>query len=457
MHGFSTAQFIRRREEALRRLGEGVMVLPSAPILVRSGDSELAYRPDSELFYLSGWMEPDSVLLLRGFADEHREILYVMPRDPAKEQWTGLRKGPEQAGSPGGIPEVRSLAHLAEDLPALLEGADLIHARLGSLPPGEDSVQGVTGRAIFSALSQARSRGARRGRGPRGVVDPGGILDELRLRKDPEEVEALRAAARATVLGFEAAFERLQRGGVGWEWEVEAELVRGFRMAEGGVPAFAPIVASGARGCILHYTENRGAIEEGDLLLLDAGAEVRLYAGDISRTIPVSGRFSTPQRELYQVVEGARVAAVEAIRPGTTVAEVHEVASLTLAQGLVAIGALKGDPETRFREGALRPWFPHQTSHWLGLDTHDPGDYAHRDTPRPLEPGMVLTVEPGLYVPPLGFLGAVLPEGGADLFAPYRGLGIRIEDDVLVTEEGREVLTEVLPTDPEILEMRLSR
>ncbi|TVP42172.1 MAG: M24 family metallopeptidase [Gemmatimonadales bacterium] len=456
MHGFPPSTFQRRRSAALHRLGKGVMVLPSAGRVYRAGDSELPYRPDSELFYLTGWTEPDAVLVLRGFADDARVVLYVAPRDPAAEQWTGIRMGPGAAAERLGLPpaDVRPLERLSSELPGLLTGADLVHARLGEAHGVGEDVGSVVVRSTVASLALARRRGARTGSGPRGIVDPGGILDELRLFKDAEEVRAMRAAADASVAGFEALFDRVVAG-IDGEAEAEAELLRAFRRAGASGPAYAPITAAGVNACILHYGANDAPILEGDLLLVDAGAEVRMYAGDISRTIPVSGRFSTRQRELYEVVEAARASAVEACRPGRTVEAVHEAASLALVRGLVDLGVLSGDPAVLLAEEALRPFFPHRTSHWLGLETHDPGDYAREGRARLLEPGMVLTVEPGLYLPPPGlFQGLDLPD--PDPAAPFRGLGIRIEDDILITDDGPENLTAALPTDPDALEARLT-
>jgi Xaa-Pro aminopeptidase len=451
--GFAPATFARRRTRALQGLGAGAMVLPSAPRIYRGGDAELPYRPDSELFYLTGWQEPEAVLVLRGFADEARVVLYVAPRDAEAERWTGIRAGPAGAAERLELDDVRPMARLADELTGLLVGADQVHFRLGTAHGAGGEPRQVATRGVLEALAVARRRGARTGSGPRGVVDPGGVLDELRLRKDAEEVAALRAAAAATVAGFQAALARVRQG-VTREAQVEAALVAGFRNAGAAGPAFAPIVAAGRNACILHYDRNDGPIEAGALVLVDAGAEVRLHAGDVTRTFPASGRFTPGQRALYEVVEAARAAGVAAARPGSPVAGVHEAASRELARGLVALGVLEGDPATLFEEGALRPFFPHRTSHWLGLDTHDPGDYVVDGAPRALEPGMVITVEPGLYLPPAGlFEGLELPD--PDPAAPWRGLGIRIEDDVLVTPDGPENLTAELPTDPDALEALL--
>ncbi len=468
---FPLELFARRRRRVLDLLGDDAMVLPAASPLVRGGDSELPYRPDSDLFYLTGCREPDAVLVLRGHADQDRAVLFLRPRDPALELWTGPRLGPDRARERLGIDATRSVETLPDELPGLLRGALRVHFRLDGRGRERPGVAGAAEAGVLEALRWSRTRGARTGAGPRGVTDPGGILHELRLRKDPEEVQAIRQAVAASVAGFQAAFALL-RPGVG-EWEVEAALVAGFRRSGATAPAFSPIVASGQNACVLHYIENQRRVREGEMVLLDAGAEVRLYAGDITRTVPASGRFSPVQRELYRVVEGARAAAVEAVAPGVSVDRVHRTAARRLVEGMVELGVLEGDVDRLMEEKAWRPWYPHQTSHWLGLDTHDPGDYAVGGAPRILEPGMVLTIEPGLYFPPPGFLGEdsadpggapkAPPDGegggrdgeGRDGAAPFRGMGIRIEDDVLVTPEGREVLTAALPTDPDEVEDRI--
>ncbi len=425
--GFPQDVFVERRARVLDALEDGAMVLPAAPILVRAGDSELPYRPDSELFYLTGFTEPECVLVLRGFADEARVVLFSRPRDPKAELWTGARVGPEEARSLLSVDEGRSIEELDVQLPSLLEGADRVFFRLGREPRSEVGV--------LAALKKARTEGRAKGSGPRGTMDPGVILDDLRLRKDPKEIEAIREAAAITVRGFEAAFARL-RPGMG-EWEMEAELEATFRRLGAVGPAFASIVGSGANGCVLHYIENSRRMEAGDLVLVDAGAESRMYASDVSRTVPVSGRFSPEQRDVYEVVEAARKEAVGTIRPGARLSDVHDGVVRQLVRGLLELGVLEGGEEGLIEAEAYKPFFPHRASHWLGLDTHDVGDYARNGTSRQLETGMVLTVEPGLYFAP------------SDEETPFVGTGIRIEDDVLVTDDGAEILTAGLPTDPE--------
>jgi len=413
-----------RRERVLAALsgGEGgALVLTSGPVLHRSGDSDLPYRPDSDLLYLSGWREPDSVLVLRGFADEARAVLFVRDRDPARELWDGIRMGPAAAREWVGVDEAYPIQELEARLPGLLAGADRLWFRLGRDPRAEA--------LVVRALTDGRRSRARNGHGPMAVLDPGVLLDPMRVRKDAGEIALLREAARLTARGLRDASEQT-RPGMG-EWEVQAIVEGGWRRAGAEGPAFGTIVGSGPNGCILHYRENARVIEAGDLVLVDCGAEYGDYAGDMTRTFPASGRFSPEQAALHATVDGARLAAIAAVRPGVTFQEIHRIATRHLVDGLVAAGVLTGEPAELIERGEHTRFFPHRTSHWLGLDVHDPGaTVLPGGGELPLEPGMVLTIEPGLYIPP----GA---EGGA---APFAGIGIRIEDDILVTADGHEVL-----------------
>jgi len=432
--GIPAEVFRSRRERVLEELGDGAMVLPAAPILYRSRDSQLPYRPDSELFYLTGFSEPESLLVLRGFAEEERAVLFVRPRDSTAEQWSGSRLGPDRARERFSVDAAHPIDEMGSRLPGLLSHARRVHFRLGR----HRQVEGL----VVQALEEARSRGSRKGRGPRSVVDPGEILDELRLRKGPEEIAALREAVRVTVEGFRAALAATAPGR--GEWQLQAELEAAFRREGAQGPAFATIVGSGANACTLHYVANSHELGPDDLVLLDAGAEVRMYAGDITRTFPAGGTFSPPQRAVYEVVEAARIAAVERIRPGVTIQDAHDAAVRVLTEGLMELGVLSGSVDELIQRKAHRTYFPHRTSHWLGLDTHDPGDYIRDGEHRRLEPGMVLTVEPGLYFVPASVEDG---EGAAEPDHPYEGIGVRIEDDVLVTSDGAEVLTRALPTD----------
>lgn len=429
--GIPASTFAKRRAAALRRMGNGVMVLPAARPVLRSRDTEHAYRPDSELYYLTGVTEAGSVAVLVG-GNEPLFALFVRDRDPEAELWTGPVLDPDGAGARYGADVTYPASALSERLPPLLQRGDRIHYRTGR--------KGVVERTVLEALAVARARGPRRGTGPRGIVDPGEVLDELRMRKDVFEIERLRAAAALTLEGHRAAASLLGPGR--GEWAVQAAIDGCFRRGGAAGPAYETIVGSGPNACVLHYVANRREMQHGDLVLIDAGAELALYAGDVTRTHPVNGRFTAAQRAVYDVVEEARSEAVALVRPGVAISEVHDVATRVIVDGLVSLGVLKGDPAELIEGGAHRPFYPHQTSHWLGLDVHDPGDYARAGVPRALEPGMVFTVEPGLYFRPDA-------EGGA---APYAGIGVRIEDDVLVTEQGHENLTAAFPTAAEEIE-----
>ncbi len=414
------------------------MLLAAAPVLRVSRDTEVRYRPDSELHYLTGLREPGVVAVLRPGADEPF-VLFVRKRDPEAEQWAGARLGPEAAAEASGADAAHPLDELEERLPDLLAPVRTVHFRLGS----DARVQAL----LLRSLGDARTKGSRKGTHPRTVVDPGEVLDELRLRKGAEEVERIRRAAGITVAGFRDAWAEI-RPGAG-EWEVEAALLSGFRRRGGDGAAFPPIVGSGANACVLHYEENRRRIEEGDLVLIDAGAAVDLYAGDVTRTVPASGRFTEEQRAVYDVVRDALRIGIETAAPGTEVGEVHERVRRRLTEGLVELGVLDGDVDDLVEEEAYKLYFPHQTSHWLGMDVHDPADYGREGKSRVLEPGMVLTVEPGLYFPPVeaGDAGNGGPDWEDDPAGRYRCIGVRLEDDVLVTEDGPESLTGSLPVD----------
>lgn len=434
----------RRQKAVADRLEGGVMVLGGVPVRRRSRDTAYPYRPDSDLYWLTGLDEPGVIAVLREVDGEADLTVFVPSRDAEAELWDGRRLGPGEAARRSGAGTAFGLEGLDERLPGLLDSGHRIHARLGPGGPVHD--------AVLAALEQARARGPRRGSGPRGVTDPGQILDELRLRKDAFELGRMREAARITVAGFRALAAELAGAEAGDgvpEWRLEAALEGTFRREGGDGPAYESIVAGGANACVLHYVRNDDTVPADGLVLVDAGSAFGLYAADITRTFPASGRFSPAQRDLYALVEAARSAAVEAVAPGVPVSRIHEVAVGVLTRGLVELGVLEGTVDQLVVEEAYKPFFPHQTSHWLGLDVHDVGDYAVDGEPRHLEPGMVLTVEPGLY------FGPAAREAAGSRVEPWAGTGIRIEDDVLVTEEGRENLTAALPTDPDAVEALL--
>lgn len=418
-----------RRTAVLSALGDGVMVLPAARLQYASRDTEFGYVPDRELWYLTGLTEPGTVAVLVG-GDEPRLVVFARPRDPSAEVWAGPRLGPEEAARAAIADEHHSTEEIEAVLPTLLDGADRIHWRAGVHP--------VVDRLVHESLVRARSRGQRHGSGPRGTVEPGIILDELRLIKDAHEIEAIRTACAVTVQGHLAGAAAVGEGR--GEWEIEAAVNGAFRASGGVRPGFGTIVGSGRNGCILHYVDNSARVPADALVLVDAGAEWGMYNGDVTRTWPASGRFTPEQRAVYDIVDAARIAAIDASKPGATIAEIHHVATRVLTLGLIDLGVLEGSVDDVIEEGLHRSYFPHQTSHWLGMDVHDPGDYSIDGAPRELEQGMVYTIEPGLYFAD--------PDGES----PFAGVGIRIEDDVLITEDGCENLTAALPADAESVE-----
>lgn len=421
-----------RRHRVFERLGTDVLVLGALPVRYKSGDTDYEYRPHSDLLYLAGIDDPGAVLVLCGHAEEQREVLFLPEADPKQALWNGARTAPEEAKDRYGIDVAYGLGELAERFGSLCAPADRIFYRWGA----SDTLDRLVRATVEQGLLQRR----RSGRGPVGVLDTGLLTDELRLVKDPFEVKALEAACALTVLGHRAAMAAVAPG-VG-EWEVEAQLEAAFRAGGAFGPAFATIVGSGANACVLHYTRNDRVMESGELVLIDAGAELGHYSGDVTRTLPVSGAFTPEQRALYATVDAARAAAIDAIGPGVSVDAPHTAALSTLVEGLLELGVLSGSADEVLETHAYAPYMPHKTSHWLGLDVHDVGDYVVDGAPRVLEPGMVLTVEPGLYLAP----------GDPAVPETLRGTGVRIEDDVLVTSAGRENLTATLPTDADAVE-----
>lgn len=415
--------FRRRRDRFLAHLGDAAAIIPSAPELLSSRDTEVPYRPSSDLYYLTGLQEPGAVAVLAGHEGGHALTLFVRPREREREVWTGARLGVEGALEATGADEVLSIEQLDARLYDLVSGASAIHYPIGLEPRLDLRVNEV--------LARARRGLPRSGTGPTAIHDLEVVLGRMRRIKEPEELERMRVAARIAAAGHAAAREAA-RPGVG-EWEVEAVLEATFRRHGAEAPAFPSIVGSGPNATTLHYTVNSRRIAEGDLVLVDAGAEWGMYCSDLTRTFPASGRFTEPQRAVYDVVLAAERAAIAAAGPRATVAAVHEAAVRVLATGLLDLGLLKSATlEEVLEKGQHRRYYMHQTSHWLGLDVHDVGLYRENGQSVALQPGMVLTVEPGLY----------LPADDEDLPEAFRGIGVRIEDTVAVTEDGVEVLTE---------------
>ena len=429
MTQFDPSIHASRRQRFLDQLGAAAAVIPAATLATHHADCEFPFRQDSDFFYLTGFDEPDAVALLLPHRPEgERFVLFVHPKDPAAEVWTGFRWGTEGAVERYGADIAHPLDQLSALLPGYLEGAEAIAFRIGRHPAVEPLVLSAWGRQLDSY--------ARAGTAALGLVAPTPVLHRLRLVKEGHELQRLREACRISAEAHELARTMTQPGMN--EAEVQAAIEAHFRAAGARGPAYGSIVAGGDNACVLHYTANTAALQDGDLLLIDAGCSVDdYYNGDITRTFPVNGRFSAEQRELYSLVLAAQEAAVETVHPGGTAEQVHATALRVLVEGLVDLGLLLGDVDGLIEQGAYRHLYMHRTGHWLGLDVHDVGAYRLGDHPAPLEPGMVLTVEPGLYISDR----LAVPEGQPEIDERWKGIGIRIEDDVAVTGSGHEVLT----------------
>jgi Xaa-Pro aminopeptidase len=377
-----------RRGRFIEQLGAAAAVIPAAALTTHHADCEWPFRQDSDFFYLTGFDEPDAVALLLPHRPEgERFILFVQPKDPAAEVWTGFRWGTEGAVERYGADVAHPLDQLQERLPGYLNGAEAIAFRIGRHPAVEPLVLAAWGRQLDTY--------ARSGEAALGLVAPTPILHRLRLRKDPHELERLREACRISAEAHELAREMTNPGMR--ESEVQAAIEAHFRASGARGPAYGSIVAGGDNACVLHYTANTAPLQDGDLLLIDAGCSVEdYYNGDITRTFPVNGRFSAEQRELYSLVLAAQESAIAMVRPGGTAEDVHNTALRTLVEGLVDLGLLIGDPDGLIERGDYRHLYMHRTGHWLGLDVHDVGAYRLGERPAALETGFVLTVEPGL-------------------------------------------------------------
>ncbi|MCW5605183.1 MAG: Xaa-Pro aminopeptidase [Burkholderiales bacterium] len=418
-----TDSFQRRRALLARRMQNGVAIVPTAPERTRNRDAHYPYRFDSYFYYLTGFREPEAVLVVVA-GTVPRSILFCRDRDLEREVWDGFRHGPERAREVFGFDEAYPIARLDELVPGLLADQATLFCHLGA----DDAWDA----RVLRWMNEVRDRVRGGVAAPRTIEDVRTLLDEMRLIKDAEELTVMRHAAAISAGSHRRAMQATRPGRS--EYEIEAELLYEFRRHGAQAPAYTPIVAGGANACVLHYVQNDGVLADGDLLLIDAGCELDGYASDITRTFPVNGRFTGPQKAIYELVLAAQAAAVVAVGPGNAWQQPHEAAVSVLAQGLIDLGLLSGSVDQALETESYKKFYMHRTGHWLGLDVHDAGDYRRDGRWRALEPGMVLTVEPGCYIRP----GEGVPE-------KFANIGVRIEDDVLVTENGREVLTAAAP------------
>jgi Xaa-Pro aminopeptidase len=414
---------VERRARLATQLGRGMAIVPTARECVRNRDTHYPFRPDSYFYYLTGFAEPDAVLVVLG-GEQPASILFCRDKDTEREIWDGFRYGPAGARDTFGFDEGHSIRELDAMLPDLLANRPALYCHLG--------MDAAWDERVLSWINAVRAKARAGVSAPAEIRDVNALLDEMRLVKDATELETMRRAAQISGEAHVRAMEFARPGRS--EYEVEAELLHVFRRNGSQAPAYTPIVAAGAHACVLHYVENNAKLGDGELLLIDAGCELDCYASDITRTFPVSGRFSAAQQAVYELVLAAQAAAIAEVRPGNTWNAPHEAAVKVLAQGFVDLKLLPGSVSEVIESESYRKYYMHRTGHWLGLDVHDAGDYKRNGTWRALEPGMVLTVEPGCYI-----------RRGADVPDAYVDIGVRIEDDVVVTPTGCEVITAGTP------------
>jgi Xaa-Pro aminopeptidase len=418
-------EFIRRRKQLMRMMGKNsIAIIPTATEQLRNRDVEFPFRADSDFYYLTGFHEPDAVAVLIPKRPHGEYLLFCRERDPCMETWNGLRAGTQGAIDSFDADDAFPFSDIDDILPGLMESCDRVYYTMGSRPQFDQRVMDWINRLREGARTGMRT--------PDKFVSLEHLLHDMRLYKSRSEIRVMRTAAKVACAAHRRAMQACCPGVR--EYEIEAELLYEFRRA-GMVPAYSSIVGGGANGCILHYTENSAPLNDGDLLLIDAGAEYDCYASDVTRTFPVNGRFSEAQKALYEVVLAAQTAAIRKVRPGNHWNDPHEAAVRVLTRGLLKLGILKGKLAALLRKHAYRRFYMHRTGHWLGMDVHDVGDYKVGNEWRVLEPGMVLTVEPGLYI----------PAGSRGVARKWWNTGIRIEDDVLVTRDGPDVLTDAVP------------
>lgn len=434
--GISAAEFARRRKQLMRMAGnDAILVLPAAPERVRSLDTHYPYRQDSDFWYLCGFPEPEAVLVLVPGRKHGEALLFCRERDPDRESWDGPRAGQEGAVEAFGMDDAYPIEDLDEILPGLLEGRSRVYYHFG-----RDADFDLK---LIGWVRHVRAQVRQGAQPPHEFLELGHLLHESRLFKSRDEIRLMQRAADISMQAHRVAMH-VARPGI-HEYELQADVERVFR-ANDAWPAYGSIVGAGSNACVLHYRANNGQARDGDLVLIDAGAELRGYAADITRTFPVNGRFNKAQRALHDLVGAAQAAALAQAKPGKPYEAGHQAAVETLTEGLLRLGLLKGKLEKNIADGSYRRFYRHKTGHWLGLDVHDVGDYRIDGQSRLLEPGMVFTIEPGLYV----------SADDTSVAEQWRGIGIRTEDDVLITEAGHRVLTGALARSADEIEAEMA-
>ena len=423
--------------EFTRRMGpKSVAIIPSAREATRSNDTQYRFRQDSDFLYLTGFEEPEAIAVIAPSA-ERKFTMFLRPRDPEREIWDGRRAGVEGAKRDYGADESFPIVEFDMKLHDILDGADTLYYRLGVNPDLDDT--------IIRQIARMRALNRKPIHPPQTIVDPATIVHEMRVLKSDEEIELMQ---RAADIGAEAHCEAMKAARAGMkEYEVEALIELIFKRRGAAAPAYTSIIGAGANATVLHYINNDGELKDGDLLLIDAGAEYKGYASDITRTFPINGRFTRAQRDIYELVLKAQMACVDLVRPGTTHDQLKAHSIEVLTEGMVGLGLLQGDPKELIKEKKYEKFYMHGLGHMLGIDVHDVGRYYFDKESRALEPGVVMTVEPGIYIAP----------DSKDVPEQYLGIGVRIEDDVLCTANGPRVLTSKVPKQPDEIEALMAR
>jgi Xaa-Pro aminopeptidase len=429
----SKTEFARRRKNLMGLMDpNSIAIIPSAREQVRSRDTEYPFRQDSDFHYLSGFDEPDAVLVLLPGRRHGQFVVFCRDRDPAMEIWHGYRCGPEGVCEKHGADDAFPIGDIDDILPGLLEGRERVYYSMGRSTDFD--------KQIMDWVNSIRAKEASGAVPPGEFTDLDHMLHELRLYKSAAEIRVMQRAADITARAHRRVMKSAQAGM--FEYQLEADLQHEFATAGARSPAYSSIVGSGDNACVMHYVENSSKMRDGDLVLIDAGCELEGYASDVTRTFPVNGRFSKEQKALYEVVLKAQLAAIAAIKPGNHWNQPHDASVRVITEGLVELGLLKGKVANLIKQEAYRPFYMHRVGHWLGLDVHDVGDYRVADEWRLLEPGMVMTVEPGIYI----------ASDERKVAKKWRGIGIRIEDDVVVTEAGCNVISSGAPKTVEEIE-----
>ncbi len=433
MSKIKAAEYAKRRQRLMAQMEpNSIAVLPASPVCIRNASVEYKYRPDSDFYYLSGFAEPEAVIVLIPGREHGEYVLFCRERDPEREQWDGLRAGQEGAVAVYGADDAFPISDIDEILPGLLEGRERVYYSVGKNSQFDQQ--------LMDWVNSIRSKARLGAQPPKEFVMLDHLLHDLRLYKSAAEVELMQQAANISAQAHINAMRSVRPGM--YEYQLEAELDYEFRRRGAAFNAYSSIVAAGNNACILHYISNDAKINQGDLVLIDAGCELDCYASDITRTFPASGCFSAEQKAIYEIVLAANLAAIDCVAPGRHWNEPHEASVQVITEGLLRLGLLQGELSALIEQGAYREFYMHRAGHWLGLDVHDVGDYKVAGKWRVFEPGMCLTIEPGIYI----------SKDNQTVAAKWRGIGVRIEDNLVVTKQGHQVLTAAVPKQPEQIE-----